>query len=99
MTTWYNGDDDHVEHVVEQQGDADGHQDKLALVLWLLFTNTMCRMMKEMITIGMIIEKAPGGRPTIPGARRPRPELIRIQDLRGSDLSLFDLIRIVIVMI
>ena len=72
MTTWYDGDDDHVEHVVEQQGDADGHQDKLALVLWLLFTNTM---MTE-----MIIEKAPGGRPTIPGAQRPRPELIRIQD-------------------
>ena len=54
MTTWYNGDDDHVEHVVEQQGDADGHQDKLALVLWLLFTNTMSRMMTEMITIRMI---------------------------------------------
>ena len=28
----------------------------------------------------IFIEKPPGGRPTIPGARRPRPELIRIQD-------------------
>ena len=46
MTTWYNGDDDHVEHVVEQQGDADRHQDELPLVLWFLHTITMNKMMR-----------------------------------------------------
>ena len=52
--TWYNGDNDHVEHVVKQQSDADSHQDKLALVLWLLVTTTMIKVITEIITIGMI---------------------------------------------
>ena len=54
MMTWNNGDDDHVEHVVEQQRDADSHKDKLALVLWLLVTKRMCKMMTEKIIIKMV---------------------------------------------
>ena len=44
--TWYNGHDDHVEHVVKEQSNADGDQDKLSLVLWLLLA---IRKMKRMI--------------------------------------------------
>ena len=36
MVTWYNGHDHHVEHVVEEQGDADGDEHELPLVLGLL---------------------------------------------------------------
>ena len=36
LVTWYNWHDHHVEHVVEEQGDADGDEHELPLVLWLL---------------------------------------------------------------
>ena len=34
--TWDDGHNDHVEHVVQQEGDGDGDEDELALVLGLL---------------------------------------------------------------
>ena len=36
MVTWYNWHDHHVEHVVEEQGDADCDEHELPLVLGLL---------------------------------------------------------------
>ena len=44
MITWYDGHDDHVEHVVKQQRNAHSHQDKLSLVLGLLVTIRMIMM-------------------------------------------------------
>ena len=36
MLTWYDGHNHHVEHVVQEEGDGDGDQDKLPLVGGLL---------------------------------------------------------------
>ena len=34
--TWYDGDDDHVEHVVQEESDGHGDQDQFPLVVRLL---------------------------------------------------------------
>lgn len=36
LLTWYDGHDDHVEHVVQEEGDGDCDQDELPLVGGLL---------------------------------------------------------------
>ena len=36
VKTWYDGDDDHVEHVVQQESNRDGDEDKFSLIFRLL---------------------------------------------------------------
>ena len=83
VVTWYNGHDHHVEHVVEEQGDADGDEHELPLVLGLLHdyghNNKGQKVMSlgwqcaSLVPSGKKGQKPPEVRPTIPGAQRPMP--------------------------